>query len=147
MPQRLREKQTTDITTKHSGDNNLTHPRITASQIEQRLVRDEIMNEPYKPLSFSIVLKQKKEMLYVPLDFENGRTKEAFVELEAYVSAIGQGELDKIKQQAPANIFKIHNPLNYQTQVVNGQLEKPTTTATRQSDIRDSTFAEHFVVL
>ena len=33
-------------------------------------MRDDISNEVYMPLSSTIVLKRKKEMLYVPLDFE-----------------------------------------------------------------------------
>ena len=45
-------------------------------------------------------------MLYVPLDFENGLTIDALVDSGAYVSAIDQKELDKIKQHAPSNILK-----------------------------------------
>ena len=40
-------------------------------------------------------------MLYVFLDFENGLTEDALVDSGAYVIAIGQTELDRIKQQAP----------------------------------------------
>ena len=69
-------------------------------------------------------------MLYVLLDFENGLTIDALVDLGAYVSAIAQNELDRIQQQAPSNILKIDDPPNFQIQGVNGQLEKPTATAT-----------------
>ena len=55
-----------------NGDDNITPPATTTSQIEERLVGDESTNELYMPLSSTIVLKRKKEMLYVPLDFENG---------------------------------------------------------------------------
>ena len=100
------------------------------SQIEEQLVRDDITNELYMPLSSTIVLKRKKEMLYVPLDFENGLTIDALVDSGAYVSAIAQSELNGIKQQANANIFKMDDPLNSQIQVENGQLEKRISTAT-----------------
>ena len=76
-----------------SGDDSLSPPAITISQIEERLVRDDSTNELYMPLSSTIVLKRKKEMLYVPLDFENGLTMDALVDSGAYVSAIAQKSL------------------------------------------------------
>ena len=135
------------MTTYDNGDDNLSPPEITTSQIEERLVKDDITNELYMPLSSTIVSKRKKEMLYVPLDFENGSTIDAFVDSGAYVSAIAQKEMDRIKQQAPSNILKINDPPNFQIQVANGQLEKPTATATLKFDIGDHIFAEHFVVM
>ena len=90
-----------NMTTDGKRDGNISHPKKTTSQIEVQLVRDDITNELYKPLSFTMVLKRKKEMLYVPLDFENGLTINALVDSGAYVSAIVQTELDRIKQQAP----------------------------------------------
>ena len=80
---------------------------MAISQIEERLVRDEIINELCMPLSSTIVLKRKKEMLYVPLDFEKGLTIDALVDSGAYMSAIAQKELDRIKQQSPSNVLKI----------------------------------------
>ena len=99
------------------------------------------------PLSSTFVLKRKKEILYVPLDFENGLTIDALVDSGAYVSAIAQKELDRVKQQAPSNILKIDYLPNFQIQVPNGQLEKPTATATLKFDIADHVFAEHFVAM
>ena len=49
-----------------SGDDNLSPPAITISQIEEQVVRDDSTNELYMLLSSTIVLKRKKEMLYVP---------------------------------------------------------------------------------
>ena len=121
--------------------------KIAISQIEEQLVRVETTNELYMPLSSTIALKRKKEMLYVPLDFENGLTKDALVDSGAYVSAIAQNELDRIKQQSPSDILKFDDPPNFPIQVANGQLEKPTATATLKFDIGDHIFAEHFVVM
>ena len=129
------------LTTYGNGDDNLSPPEITTSQIQDQLVRDDITNELYMPLSSTIVLKRKKEMLYVPLDFENGLTIDAFVDSGAYVSAIAQKELDRIQQQAPSNILKIDDSPNFQIQVANGQLEKPTATTTLKFDIGDHIFA------
>ena len=135
------------LTTYGKGDDNISPPEITTSKIQEQLVRDENTTELYMPLSSTIVLKRKKEMLYVPLDFENGLTIDALVDSGAYVSAIAQRELDRIQQQAPSNILKIDDPSNFQFQVANGQLEKPTATATLKFDIGDHIFAEHFVVM
>ena len=130
-----------------NGDDNISPPVKSISQIEERPVRDETTNELYMPLSSTIVLKRKKEMLYVPLDFENGLTIDALVDSGAYVSAIAQKELDSIKQQSPSTILKTDDPPNFQIQVRNGQLEKPTATATLKFEIGDHIFAEHFVVM
>ena len=135
------------LTTYGNGDDNISPPEITTSQIQEQLVRDDITNEIYLPLSSTIILKRKKELLYVPLDFENGLTIDALVDSGAYVSAIAQRQLDRIQQQAPSNILKIDDPPNFQIQVANGQLEKPTATATLKFDIGDHIFAEHFVVM
>ena len=129
------------------GDDNISPPEITTSQIQEQLVRDDITNELYMPLSSTIVLKRQKEMLYVPLDFENGLIIDALVDSGAYVSAIAQKEVDKIQQQAPSNMLKVDDPPNFQIQVANGQLGKPTATATLKFDIGDHIFAEHFLVI
>ena len=136
-----------DMTTCDSGDHNISPPAITISQIEEQLLTDDTTNELYMPLSSTIVLKRKKEMLCVPLDFENGLTMDALVDSGAYVSPIARKELARIKQQSPPNILKIDDPPNFQIQVANGQLEKPTATATLKFDIGDHIFAEHFVVM
>ena len=135
------------MTTFGNGDDNISPPEITISQIQKQLVRNDITNELYMPLSSTIVLKRKKEMLYVALDFENGLTIDALVDSGVYVSAIAQKELDRIKQQAPSYILKIDDPPNFQIQVANGELEKPTATTTLKFHIGDHIFAEHFVVM
>ena len=137
----------TDMTTYDNGEHNIPTPVITLSQIEEQLVRDETTNELYMPLSSTIILKRKKEMLYVPLDFENGLTIDALVDSGAYVSAIAQKALDRIKQESPSNILKIDDHPNFQIQVASGQLGKPTATTTLKFDIGGHVFAEHFVVM
>ena len=145
-PQCEIQRHEMNITANDIGDDNLP-PQITTSQIQEQLVRDDITNELYIPLSSTIVLKRKKEKLYVPLYFEIGLTIDALVDSGAYVSAIAQTELDRIKQQTPANIAKINDPPNFQIQLANGQLEKPMSITTLKFDIGHNTFAEHFVVL
>ena len=135
------------VVTTPDGDTT-TSPLTTATPlIEEGLVRDEQTNEINLPLTSTVVLKRKQEMLYVPLDFENNLTVDAPVDSGAYVSAIAQNDLETIKQKAPNNILKIDDPPNFQIQVANGQLEKPVSTATLKFEIGDNSFAEHFVVM
>ena len=141
------QRNETDMTAHDSGDDNIPPPKITTSQIEERYLRDDITNEPYLPLSSTIVLKRKKEMLYVPLDFESGLTIDALVDSGAYVSAIAQKELDRIEQHTPSNILKIDDPPNFQIQIAKGQLAKPIATSTPKFYIGDHISAEHFVVM
>ena len=119
-PQFEIQRHEMDMTADDHGDDNISLPKIKNSQIEEQLVRDDITNELYMPLSSTIVLKRKKDMLYLPLVFENNLTIDALVDSGAYVSAIAHTELDKIKQQAPANIFKIDDPPDFRIQVANG---------------------------
>ena len=128
------------VVTTPNGDTT-TPPLTTATPlIEEGLLRDEQTNEVYLPLTSTVVLKRKQEMLYVPLDFENNLTVDALVDSRAFV-------LETIKQKAPKNILKIDDPPNFQIQVANGQLEKPLATATLKFEIGDNSFAEHFVVM
>ena len=55
------QRNETDMTTYDNGDDNISPPKNTASQIEERLVRNDITNELYMPLSSTIVLKRKKK--------------------------------------------------------------------------------------
>ena len=99
-------------------------PLTTATPlIEEALVRDEQTKELYLPLTSTVVLKRKQEMLYMPLDFENTLTVDALVDARAFVSAIAEDNLDTIKQKAPNNILKVDDPPNFQIQVDNGPLK------------------------
>ena len=92
------------VTTTING-NTITPPLTTATPlIEEGLMRDEQTNEVYLPLTSTIVLKRKQEMLYVPLHFENNLRVDALVDSGAFVSAIVPDDLDTIKQK-PRKIF------------------------------------------
>ena len=134
------------VVTIPNGDTT-TPPLTTATPlIEEGLLRDEQTDEMYLPLTSTVVLKRKQEMLYVPLDFENSLTVDALVDSRTFVSAIAQDDLETIKQKAPNNILKIDDPPIFQIQVTNGQLEKPLSTVTLKFEIGDDSFAEQFVV-
>ena len=87
-----------------NGD-TITPPLTTATQIfEEALVGDELTIEVYLPLTSTVVLKRKQEMLYVPLDFEKNLTVDALVDSGALISASAQVDLDK-KNRKPQKIF------------------------------------------
>ena len=135
------------VTTNLNGDAT-TPPLTTATPlIEEGLVRDEHTNEIYLPLTSTVVLKRKQEMLYVPMDLENNLTVYALVGSGAFVSAIAQNDLDTIKEKAPNTILKIDDPPNFQIQVANVQSEKLLATATPKFEIGANIFVEHFVVM
>ena len=130
-----------------SGDTTASPLTTATPLIEEGLVRDEQTNEIYLPLTSTVVLKRKQEMLYVPLDFENNLTIDALVDSGAFVSAIAQDDLETSKQKAPNNVLKSDDPPNFQIQVANGQLEEPLSTTTLKFEIGDNSFAKHFVVM
>ena len=134
------------VTTPH-GDTTTPPPTTATPLIEEGSVRGEQSNEVYVPLTSTIVLKRKQEMLYVPLDFENNLTVDVLVDSGAFVSAIAQDDLDTIKNKAPDNILKIDDLPNFRIQVAKGQLEKPLSTVTLKIEIGDNSFAEHFFVM
>ena len=57
------------MTTCDSGDDNISPPAITISQIAGQLLRDDMTNELYMPLSSTIVLKRKKRNVVGPSGF------------------------------------------------------------------------------
>ena len=88
---------------------NLPLLTTTAPQVEEMLVRDENMKDLYMPLCSSIVLKRKKEMLYVLLDFNDCLLIDAQVDSRAYVSSIAEKELEELKYQTPPTSSKVTN--------------------------------------
>ena len=107
-------------TTTINGDTTTPPLKTATPLIEDGLVRDKQTNEVYLPLTSTVVLKRKQELLYVPMDFENNLTVYALVDSGAFVSAITQDELETRKQKAPNNILKIDDPAIFQIQAANG---------------------------
>ena len=103
---------------------------VASPLIEDALVREEQTNDVYLPLTSTVVLKRKQEMLLVPLDFEKNLTADDLEESGAFVSAIAPKGLDTIKEKAPNKFLKIDYPPNFQIKIANGHLEKPSSTAT-----------------
>ena len=87
------------MTAYDSGDDNVSPPKKISSEVEERILTDDITNELYMQPSPIVVPERKKEMLNVTLDLENGLTIDALVDLGAYVSAVPQKELVILKNK------------------------------------------------
>ena len=108
-------------------------------------MRVEKTDEDYLPLTSTAVLKLKQGILYVPPDFDNNLTVDAFVDSRVYVSPIAQINLDTTKQKAPLITLKTDDPPNFQVHVADGQKETSLATALLKFEIEDNIFAENFV--
>ena len=64
-------------------------------------MRDERTNEVYLPITSTVLLEEKQEMLNVPLDVEENPTVDALVYSVAFVSAIAQNDLNRTKRESP----------------------------------------------
>ena len=84
-------------TTTLTGDTTTPPLTTTTPLIEEGLVRNEQTNEFYLPLTSTVVLKRKQEMLYVRLDFAKNLTVDASVDSGAYISATDHNDLGTIK--------------------------------------------------
>ena len=120
------QKSEQQITTTSIGNTTIPPFTTTTPLFEEGLVRDEKTKEVYLPLTSTIVLKRKQELIYVPLDFNDNLTVDDLLDSKTYISGITQNDLDKIKQKSPNNILKIDNPSIFQIQVANDQLETAT---------------------
>ena len=134
-------------TTTFTGDTTIPPLTMTPPLYEEVLERDEQTNEFYLPLTSTVVLQRKQEMLYVPLDFGKDLTVDVLGDSEVYVSAIAQNDLDTMKQKAPNIFLKIDYPPKFLLQVANRQLGKPLATTTLEFEIADNIFAENFSVI
>ena len=74
------------------GDSNHSPLTSATPHNEGMLVRHDQTIELYLPLTSTVVLKRKQEMLYVPLDFDNDLTIDALEDSGVYVSAIAQND-------------------------------------------------------
>ena len=63
------------MTTYDNGDDNISPPKKTTSQIEERLMMDDIANEHYMTLSYKIVPKTKEGNVVRPSGFREWLNK------------------------------------------------------------------------
>ena len=100
----------------------------------------------FLPLSTNLPLKNKRKMLYFPMDFGELNI-DGLIDTGALSGAIPGADLRKIRLLAPHTILNAGPPPEFQFMVANGQLEAPIATVELQFDVGDITFREKFIVM
>ena len=97
-------------------------------------------------LSTNLPLKNKRKMLYFPMDFGE-LNNDGLIDTGAMSSAIPEADLSKFRLLAPHKIINGGSPPEFQIMVANGQLETPIATVELQFEVGDITFREKFIVM
>ena len=100
----------------------------------------------FLPLSTNLPLKNKRKMLYFPMDFGELNI-DGLIDTGALSSAIPEADLRKIRLLAPHTILNEGPPLEFQIMFANGQLEVPITTVELQFEISDNTSRKKSIVM
>ena len=100
----------------------------------------------FLPLSTNLPLKNKRKMLYFPMDFGEINI-DGLIDTGALSSVIPEAELLKIRLLAPHTILNEGPPPEFQIMVANGQSEAPIATVELQFEVGDITFREKFIVM
>ena len=98
------------------------------------------------PLSTNLPLKNKRKMLYFPMDFGELYI-DGLIDTSALSSVIPETDLRKFRLLAPHTILDKGPPPEFQITVANGQIEAPTATVELQFEGADITFREKFIVM
>ena len=103
-------------------------------------------NQKYVPLSTNLWLKQKRRMLYFPMDFGE-LTIDGLIDTGALSSAIPESDLKKIRLLTPKSIIEEAGPPNFHIIVANGGIEQPMGQVLLQFEVGDLEFQERFIVM
>ena len=106
----------------------------------------DISNQKYVPLSTNLWLKQKRRMLYFPMDFGE-LTIDGLIDTGALSSAIPESDLKKIRLLTPKSIIEEAGPPNFHIIVANGGVEQPIGQVLLQFEVGDLEFQERFIVM
>ena len=130
-------------------------PRPQNQQRQIAVIDDQILPQlqvtpdgltRFFPLSTNLPLKNKRKMLYFPMDFGELNI-DGLIDTGALSSAIPEADLRKIRLLAPHTILHEGPPPEFQFMVANGQLEAPIATVELQFEVGDITFREKFIVM
>ena len=114
--------------------------------ISNHIQFDHERNLSYLPISTSLTLKRKRNMYYMPMDFEK-LTLDGLIDTGALTSAISEQDLNQIKLLANEAIKETGPPPNVQIMVANGQLEVPIGTVLLEFEVVDFMLLEKFIIM
>ena len=98
------------------------------------------------PLHSTIVLKRRRRMLYLPLEFGE-ITMDGLVDSGAFINAMSLSDYNAIKMNSESCVIKEYPQPRFKIECANAQLEQPIATADIQFNIGTYTFADTFVIL
>ena len=102
--------------------------------------------ETYIPLHSTIVLKSRRRMLYLPLEFGE-ITMDGLVDSGAFINAMSSSDYNAIKMNSDSCVIKEYPQPPFKIECANAQLEQPIATADIQFNIGAYTFTDTFVIL
>ena len=102
--------------------------------------------ETYIPLHSTIVLKSRRRMLYLPLEFGE-ITMDGLVDSGAFINAMSWSDYNTIKMNSDNCVIKEYPQPPFKIECANAQLEQPIATADIQFNIGTYTFTDTFVIL
>ena len=100
----------------------------------------------YLPLHSTIVLKNRRRMLYLPLEFGE-LTMDGLVDSGAFINAMSWSDYNAIKMNSDNCVIKEYPQPPFKIECANAQLEQPIATADIQFNIGTYTFTDTFVIL
>ena len=100
----------------------------------------------YIPLMSAVALKEKKRMLFLPVDFNSVKI-DALVDSSAYINSISERDAERLQQNGNQCIINKAPPPPFKVQFANADLEQPRPTYTLRFKIGDYTFEETFIVM
>ena len=100
----------------------------------------------FLPLSTNLPFKNKRKMLYFPMDFRELNI-DGPIDTGALSNAIPEADLRKIRLLAPHTILNEGPTPELQIMVANGQLVAPIAKVELQFEVGDITFREKFIVM
>ena len=100
----------------------------------------------FLPLSTNLPLKNKRKVLYFPMDFGELNI-DGVIDTGALSSAIREADLRKIRLLAPHTTLNEGPPPEFQIMIAKGQLEAPIATVELQFEVGDIIFKEKFIVM
>ena len=107
---------------------------------------NDTSNQKYILLSTNLWLKQKRRVLYFPMDFVEF-TIDGLIDTGALSSAIPVADLNKIRLMTPKSIIEEAAPPNFHIIVANGGVEHPIGTVLLYFEVGDLEFKERFIIM
>ena len=102
--------------------------------------------DTYIPLHSTIVLKNRRRMLYLPLEFGE-LTMDGLVDSGAFINAMSWSDYNAIKMNSDTCVIKEYPQPPFKIECANAQLEQHIATADIQFNIGTYTFTDTFVIL